>query len=408
MKEINTELVIVGAGPGGLMAARTAAKNGLGVHLVEKQYEIGYPIRTSGGSYPSDMKELGIPERYYNKIRRFIFATKNRAVDFSYKQFGFCVIDTRSAWQYLAMDAAKHGCELSVGTDVRYPILENGYVKGVQARKANEDIKFKSKVVIDASGSSAVVARNIGAFPKDAKTILSAGIEYEAYVENLEKDTAILIVGEKTAPAGYAWVFPISDDRARIGIGLTGLKGATEYPYKLLDNLITKRPSCMESLGKITPIEMHAGTIPTEPLPHFYIDNGIMIIGDAAFQATQIVGEGIRIAMKSGNLAANVAERAIKNNDTSKKAFREYEKYANKIAKNNKIGTMVQKRIAAHSDKDWDETADTTLKSLAKMPMEDTITLLKTDFTKRKILGILARNPSLLKDIGFREIKRML
>lgn len=402
----NCDVTIVGAGPAGLMAALTAAKGGLDVKLLEKQYEIGYPVRTSGCSYTEDMKDLGIPEKFYNKIRRVVFATPNRTVELSYKEYGFCILDIRRCWQYLAMEAAKHGCELNVGTDVRGPIIENGFVTGVEAKRSNEDLTIKSKVVIDASGVSAVVARGIGAFTGTAKTTLSSGIEYEAYVENLDKETLVLMVGEKTAPAGYAWVFPTADHKARIGVGLTGQRSEKVYPYTLLYDLLKRRPNGMQDLGRITPIEIHAGTLPTEPMPKFYASNGLMVIGDAAFQATQIVGEGIRMSMKAGRLAAQVAKESIERDDFSEGAFKKYKDYAIETEKHNKIGIRVQKEMAAFCDKDWDHAADTVLQTIAKMQMNDVIAMLKSDFDKRKVLGILARNPGLLKYTTFRMIKR--
>ena len=43
------DVVVVGAGPAGSMAAKTAAENGLNVLLVEKRQEIGTPVRCAEG-----------------------------------------------------------------------------------------------------------------------------------------------------------------------------------------------------------------------------------------------------------------------------------------------------------------------------------------------------------------------
>ncbi|GHO50047.1 FAD-dependent oxidoreductase [Ktedonospora formicarum] len=55
------QVLIVGGGPAGLMAAETAASRGARTLVLERQNEIGYPIHTSGGSWISDMKALKVP-----------------------------------------------------------------------------------------------------------------------------------------------------------------------------------------------------------------------------------------------------------------------------------------------------------------------------------------------------------
>jgi len=43
------DVVVVGAGPAGSMAAKTAAEKGLNVLLVEKRQEVGTPVRCAEG-----------------------------------------------------------------------------------------------------------------------------------------------------------------------------------------------------------------------------------------------------------------------------------------------------------------------------------------------------------------------
>ena len=49
MREERYDVVVVGAGPGGSIAARTAAESGLNVLLIEKNQEIGVPVRCAEG-----------------------------------------------------------------------------------------------------------------------------------------------------------------------------------------------------------------------------------------------------------------------------------------------------------------------------------------------------------------------
>ncbi len=390
------DLIVVGAGPGGLMAAKEAAKRGLDVLLLEKQYEIGTPIRTSGGSFIKDMDMLDIPERFYNKIRRVIFVTPNRVVDFLYKEYGFCILDIRAAYQYLAAEAAKKGCEIALGTEAKSPIIEGGFVKGVTARSVNKEIKLAAKVTIDASGVTAVLSRKLGNFP-DNPPRSGSGVEYEAYVENLDSDTVMFFVGG-AASTGYGWVFPISKERARIGVGVTK-PDSSLTPLKVLDNMIKNRHKIMRGLGRIVPIELHAGVIPIEPVPKQYSFNGMMVLGDAAVQANPIIGEGIRLAMHAGVFAADAAGNGIRMGDFSKSAFAKYDKEMKRIASYNKIGLMLQRKTAALSDSGWDLVADNILVKLKRLPLEDMVNLLKCEFSKKNLVSIAVKNPRLIADL---------
>ena len=60
MKTYNCDIVVVGAGPGGSMAARYCAEGGLDTILIEKKAEIGAPLRCAEGVSKKWLEEVGI------------------------------------------------------------------------------------------------------------------------------------------------------------------------------------------------------------------------------------------------------------------------------------------------------------------------------------------------------------
>jgi digeranylgeranylglycerophospholipid reductase len=395
MKEVKTDLVVVGAGPAGLIAAKEAAEQGLDVTLLEKQYEIGYPIRTSGGSFIKDVKKVNISDKYYNKIKKFIFATKDKTVEFSFKEPCMCIMDVKAVYQNFAKEAMNAGVKLELGMEVRSAIQKNNFVSGVNAIKMGTEINFDSKITIDASGSSALIARQVNINNKDPLKFYS-GAEYEGFVENLEKDTVTVIVSKEITPSGYAWIFPLLKDRARIGLALIK-PDWPESPIKMLDDFVYgKKHKLVENLGKIQPVEIHAGIIPIRPLPSTSTYNGLMVIGDASGHPTPIAGEGIRLAMNAGISAAKVASRAIEKGDYSKRAFSSYEKESVTIIKNNKIGQLILEKMLEMSDEEWNDTAENIIAPLKKLDVDDLMFLLKGDFSKKTLLKIAAKNPTAL------------
>ena len=55
------DVVIAGGGPAGLAMAEPLAHRGFSVLVCERNREIGVPVRTSGGSWPADLRRLGLP-----------------------------------------------------------------------------------------------------------------------------------------------------------------------------------------------------------------------------------------------------------------------------------------------------------------------------------------------------------
>ena len=73
-------------------------------------------------------------------------------------------------------------------------------------------------MVIDASGFGSVVVKSLGKVEQWER--FGVGAEYEVDAENVDSDSWWLMVGQMYSPAGYAWIFPVSKNRVRIGVGV--------------------------------------------------------------------------------------------------------------------------------------------------------------------------------------------
>src|SRR5579885_871503 len=125
---VDCDVLIVGGGPAGLAAAETAAKQGARTIVLERQNEIGYPVHTSGGSWVSDMKALGIPEHLYHPVTNVTFVSPRREVPLFYNPAVACVLDVRGVYQHLAGRAVAAGAILRVRHTVEQTLLEDGRV----------------------------------------------------------------------------------------------------------------------------------------------------------------------------------------------------------------------------------------------------------------------------------------
>ena len=326
-KEFDYDLVVVGAGPAGSSAAYSAAKNGCNVALIEKEKMVAETVRTSGVTWIDYCKEFGIPENCYNPIRSYKFCSPKNIASISEKTAKAAVLDVRKTYRFLANQAKESGVDIFLDTTVNDVIKTGENISGVKANSNNQDMFFHSKMVIDASGFASVVAKSLGKVEQWER--FGVGAEYEVDVENVESDTWWLMVGQMYSPAGYAWIFPVSKNRVRIGVGV-GKPESEVDPTKKLDEIIKNKLGPIKELGNITNKEFHYGLIPNEGLTRKTVYDNLILVGDSAGMANPLVLEGIRYAIKYGRLAGNISAESLHGGDTSKNLLKNMSKFGRK------------------------------------------------------------------------------
>lgn len=301
-----------------------------------------------------------------------------------------CVLDVRRTYQFLADRAADAGAEILVKADVRGPLLnESGMVNGVVASSFAEDVEVKAKLVIDASGFHSVVGRKAGLAPEWKR--FGSGAEYEARVETVQADTWYLMVGSQYSPAGYAWIFPLGPHRARIGVGI-GRPESDVNPTSRLIELLERRPGPLSKLGKISPLEFHSGFIPNEGLRANMVADNLIMVGDSAGMANPLVLEGIRFAIRFGQLAGEVGGDAVKKGATSKQELVAYENQTRKaIASKISAALRVQKRWIGLTDEQWDEEIEST----RGLTWEEFLQFTRADFNLANMIRLATSHPRL-------------
>lgn len=397
------DVLIAGGGPAGLAAAEAAAGQGISTFVLERQNEIGYPVHTSGGSWISDMKALSVPEHLYHPIYNVFFLSPHREVVLRYNPAVACVIDVRGLYQHLAARAIAAGATVRVRHTVEQALLENDRVVGVSAKNhTSERITMHAAVTIDASG----VARHLGIRTDMGKAChrYGFGAEYDLYAPNYPQDELYLIVGSTFAPSGYAWVFPRGHGRVRLGVGV--IQPDCDVDARAyLDTIMYTIPQLKEKLAGASPVEYHTGLFPSEgPLERFSRD-GLLLAGDAGGHGSTLVGEGIRFAMYSGQLAGQVAAEAVKAGDTSAAFLSRFDKrWRSRFGRDMDIAYMVNKHIVSYSDKQWDDALD-VMKRLSPSQVAQT---LRGNFTTGLVLGLIARSPLIVAAGGKRFLDLVL
>jgi len=348
------DVLIVGGGPAGSTAARFAALNGVSVCLLERDREIGVPVRCAEGVSDTGIRKIIDinPNWIAATIKRFRFHSPTiKYVDVSSNEIGY-VFYRRIFDHDLAVEAAKSGVEIFTKATVHgLTKAKDGFIN-ILVRYENRERTVQAKIVIAADGIESRIARMAGIRTNLALKDIESCAQVLAGNVDIDPGRIDFYLSEKWSPGGYVWVFPKGDRMANIGLGVNGSmakgRSASEYLNEFLDE---KFPNA----SRLTTI--YGGVPVTTNLPRL-VEDGLMIIGDAAHQVNPLTGGGISSAMAAGKMAGIVAADAIHCGDTSRKKLRAYENEWNRtIGKDYRRFYRLKEWIRNMTDEEFEEIA---------------------------------------------------
>ncbi len=384
---IECDVLIIGAGPAGLGAAITTSKNGLKTILIEKNSEIGYPIKTSAYTFSGVLDDWDLPksvmEQWCNSF--YVKSThlkKEVEVNFN-KEIGGYLHYPRFLAE-LSFKAIKNGTKMILSESASKPILDGDHVTGI-ITKNNK--RIESKILIDCSGPNATIGRKLNLLPKKEEIELGVGIEYEMSNVNIRNPRSIdFYVGQKEiVPIGYGWVFPLGKDRARIGICTVynTPEIIEEKNIKYWQKRFLSRESPIYNIIKnAQPYAKHSGAYPLCGMLEKPYTNGFLLAGDSAAQASMLLGEGIRYALEFGKYAGITAVEANNSNNYSEDTLKNYiEKCYDYLGETYDVGLDL---LQVPTDEYWDALVENMIRLKKEKKSELLIDYLKTAMTYKK------------------------
>ena len=394
------DVIVIGGGPGGSTFARIAAQGGMDVLVIDKRKEIGVPVRCGEGLGAREIvaQDIDIPKR---AISTDIYGAK--VVAPNGKEIVWKEENITTGWVLERKIFDKWLCELAIdkGAEVRTYVRaldlvkENGKIAGVKvAQWGKDEHEIRAPLVVSAEGMEAKIAKKAGFDTVHRLYDVDTCYQYE--MKPYDHENLIeLYFGTKIAPRGYVWLFPKSDRRANVGIGIggnltdwdkNGIPGAD--PKKLLDDFIANH----EQLKNSSTLDDFGGVISVgAPLNEFVKDN-FMVIGTAAKQVDPIHGGGIALAMESGMLAANVVLKA-KEKGYTKESLMEYETVWKETA-----GKKVAKRLMLR--KVLEKVTDDDLNYIFNTITQEDLNNVMSGKFAGPVAKVVAGRPQLLKILG--------
>ena len=319
----SVDVLVVGGGPGGSVAARRCAEAGLQVLMIEKRQEIGAPVRC-GEAIGAEATRAFIdldPKWIDARITRF--ALCNGAGSRAVLPSELTLVINRKLFDLeLARLAARAGAEVRARTQAEGLLTDGqGNVSGARIKSVGQPEDVQARIVIAADGAESQVARWAGVRTVPALADLYVGLQYLVCAPPgvWMPDVAEYHFGPSIAPGGYGWVFPKGDDTANVGLVLAGDRATGGEARACLDRFVARRIPDASILSVV------AGGIPVSGGLKQISTGGLLVVGDAAHQAEPMTGGGINLAMMAAELAAQTAIQAIRRDDTSAKALKAYD-----------------------------------------------------------------------------------
>jgi geranylgeranyl reductase family protein len=303
------DVIVIGAGPAGAMAAYELAKAGLRVAILEKERLPRY--KTCGGGLVFRGRELlpisvqSAVEKEFDSLAVY-FDNQNQPFT-AQRNFPILSMVMRDQFdQLLVQEAVKEGAVLLEGQCLHYLDVES------EIKVHTQDDVFTTRYVVAADGVLGPTAKLAGW--KETRKLIPA-LEYEvgvepAVFERLAKEARFDI---DAIPQGYGWCFPKANHLS-IGVGLFAPKKIQLRDfYKAYLNKLGIESTTFE--------EAHGFQIPVGARTDGFTRNRVFLTGDAAGFADPLTAEGLANSIHSGILAGQSIASHFNQEEEAAKAY---------------------------------------------------------------------------------------
>jgi geranylgeranyl reductase family protein len=336
-QHLDSDIVVVGAGPAGAATAAHAARAGLKVILIDRQQ---FPRDKVCGDFVGpvailELERLGVASlsgfRSSNIIENAaLYLDGQHLITSSIPRIPGVpsygrVIPRMTFDNWIVEAAGAAGAQVLQGHRVsQFDVDREGV--SVHIGGSGGTRVLRARAVVGADGSSSLMARTLRNEPaRDEDRIIAV----RGYFEGVDgpAEQADLYFTAESFP-GYYWLFPTGPGTANVGVGmvLETLPPTTDHLRELLmrlieeDNALGARLKHAQLKGRVT------GWPLTTYNPRVRITGDrVLLVGDAAGLINSLNGEGIQYALQSGRWAAETLQACATREDFSRAALVGYE-----------------------------------------------------------------------------------
>ena len=296
----DAQVIIVGAGPAGSMAAYQLASKGISVLILEKAIFPRYKVCGAGLTHkilqqiPFDISPI-----LETHVTTIIFSRgfKDTFQRQSVEPLLYCT-NRDKLDDFLLQKAVQAGARVLHGEQVMKVSQNTDNVT-----VTTKDNTYRSNLLIGAEGAAGHVARLAGLHEN-----IEQGLAWEAEItadpETVKTFSNTVFLDWGSFPGGYGWVFP-KGDHFSIGVGGPASLSKWMMPYykKMLAYLASER----SKIEVLETMSLKSWPIPVRIKKGRFHNGRILVAGDAAGLTDPLTGEGIYYAVRSGILAGDIS-----------------------------------------------------------------------------------------------------
>ena len=319
MMEHHADVVIVGAGTSGSYLAWKLAAAGYSCLVLEKERleDLGKDIG------PFHMEEaaferFGIPLPEGDELLHRLESVTMWPPDHSKGVTASITtldMDKPAFMRRMRSYAIEAGAEFLEETSFKGPIIRGGYPAGVRAEAAGGELEINSRLVVDASGIAGAVRTSMPASPWFESESIAELDTLVVYMESwggLQGDVGSDI---NSFLHFQGWYAPSYGDELIVGVGMPASAAGARARHRAFAATLPFTGEMVTSTG---------GRVPYRRPPYSLVDNGLMVLGDAAFMNKPFNGEGVASAFTACRIAADVAGDALERDDLTREALWPY------------------------------------------------------------------------------------
>ncbi len=343
----DTDVIVIGAGPAGLTAARKLAELDVDYQLFDRELNPGESKPCAGFIPISSIRRFSIPkisdQHEINEVRMKFSEKELVTIEFD-RLLGVNV--SRGALSKTLQSMIPQTRSIFFGSKVS-KVETNRDSCEITLREDGNLRTLTSKLIIDASGANPVSQRFTPIRRRIPNSRMGYGLQYHIEVDEILDNSNVFLYGNKYSPSGYSWIFP----RGKVAVMGTGglvrnVRENKQRTHEYLDYILKEVEPFRSELSNGVLIKKDSALMPLCGVITPSFGQRILLAGDSAGHCSPISGEGIHYSMVGGFQAAQTAARCIRKNEFSDSALSHYEKnWTKQIGSDLKWGFWIQRKL---------------------------------------------------------------
>ncbi len=348
-RDLQTDVLVVGAGPAGCLAAVELARQGVNVLVVERS---PFPReKVCGDGLLEDslevLESVGLDAAVKEKahpIRSILFVAPNGTE--CELEGNLFTLPRKELDALLLEEACSRGANFLSGVTVSEPLVQDETCVGaVGFDQEGDKISIAARLVLLATGANARILRVFGVLINRNHSAI--GVRgYFRLTETIDESSMVVIYDRRLLP-GYSWMFPLGQGIFNVGCGiyLDGRKKMDRFGQNLTSfhkhvQPLARHLQMAEQIEPIRAAPMRTGFQGARACAP-----GLLVLGEALGLTFPFIGEGVSSALESGRVAASVALEALEKNDFTSRILGNYERDLRKKLSGRHQGYLAAQRL---------------------------------------------------------------